>query len=221
MACWRDHSTGASRNRVTPMPRGNRPSMAARTRSGARKAREIVMLTCRTLHRSRLAMLSAFAFASARSSSSQRRPRAIDVTRSAREDLFAQLGLDGLEQVPINNGRLLALEDLTLKRHVSDIEAIAEQMGERSARERDAPDRLPCLETPHLGDDAPLTQVGHHQIEAAELEVAAEDGSDRLCFRLIDGYLAILRVIAERCHAADPETLALGGGDLVPDALGG
>src|SRR5260221_11687511 len=97
----------------------------------------------------------------------------------------------------------------------------AEQMGERSARERDAAYGLPGLERPYLGDDAPLAQVGHEKIEAAELEVAAEDGSDRLCFRLIDRNPAILRVIAERCHAADPETLALGGGDLVPDALGG
>src|SRR6476620_400604 len=87
--------------------------------------------------------------------------------------LFAQLGLDGLEQVAIDNGRLLALEDLTLKRHVADIEAIAEQMGERSARERDATDGLPDLERPYLGDDAPLAQVGHEQIEAAEFEVAA------------------------------------------------
>ena len=31
------------------MPRGSRPSMAALTRSGARKASEIVMLTLRTL----------------------------------------------------------------------------------------------------------------------------------------------------------------------------
>src|SRR5207245_7296795 len=92
--------------------------------------------------------------------------------------LFAQLGLDGLEQVPIDNGRLLALEDLTLKRNVSDIEAIAEQMGERSARERNSADGLPGLERPHLGDDARLAQVGHDQIEAAELEVVAEDGSD-------------------------------------------
>jgi hypothetical protein len=44
--------------------------MAACTRSGARKASEIVMLTFRMLHRSHLAMLPAFAFASARSSSS-------------------------------------------------------------------------------------------------------------------------------------------------------
>src|SRR6476660_5048722 len=59
--------------------------------------------------------------------------------------LFAQLDLDGLEEVPIDNGRLLALEDLTLERHVSNIEAIAEQMGERSARERDAAYGLPVL----------------------------------------------------------------------------
>src|ERR1700757_4512361 len=94
-------------------------------------------------------------------------------------------------------------------------------MGERSAREWDAAYGLPDLERPHLGDDAPLAQVGHEQIEAAELEVAAEDGSDRLCFRLIDRNPAILRVIAEWHHAADPEALALGGGDLVANALGG
>jgi hypothetical protein len=39
IAYWRDHSAGASRRRVTPMPRGSRPSMAAFTSSGARNAR--------------------------------------------------------------------------------------------------------------------------------------------------------------------------------------
>ena len=38
---------------------------------------------------------------------------------------------------------------------------------------------------------------------------------------LIDGDLSILGVVAERRHAADPKALALGGGDLVADALGG
>ena len=40
-----------------PIPRGNRPSMAAFTSVGERNASEIVMLTCRTLHFSRMAML--------------------------------------------------------------------------------------------------------------------------------------------------------------------
>ena len=39
------HSGGASRSSSTPMPRGKRPSTAARTRAGARNASEIVMLT--------------------------------------------------------------------------------------------------------------------------------------------------------------------------------
>src|SRR5438128_7875862 len=58
IAYWRDHSAGASRRRVTPMPRGSRPSTAAFTRSGARNASEIVILTCRMLHLSRAAICS-------------------------------------------------------------------------------------------------------------------------------------------------------------------
>jgi hypothetical protein len=42
--CWL-HSAGASRSRATPMPRGKRPSIAALTRSGARNASEMVILT--------------------------------------------------------------------------------------------------------------------------------------------------------------------------------
>jgi hypothetical protein len=53
--CWL-HSAGASRKRSTPMPRGKRPSTAARARSGARNASEIVMLTWRTLHFWRVAI---------------------------------------------------------------------------------------------------------------------------------------------------------------------
>ena len=42
--CWL-HSAGASRSRSTSIPRGKRPSTADRTRSGARNASEIVILT--------------------------------------------------------------------------------------------------------------------------------------------------------------------------------
>jgi hypothetical protein len=82
--CWRDHAAGKSPRRATPMACGSRPSMAALTRSGARKASEIVIFTLRTLHLSRLAMLSVVVVSSAISSSSQRRPRAIDATKVAR-----------------------------------------------------------------------------------------------------------------------------------------
>ena len=42
--CWL-HSAGASRSRSMLIPRGRRPSTAARTSLGARKASEMVMLT--------------------------------------------------------------------------------------------------------------------------------------------------------------------------------
>jgi integrase/recombinase XerD len=50
----RPHSVGGSRSRSMPMPRGRRPSTAALMRLGARKASEIVILTCRALHFSRV-----------------------------------------------------------------------------------------------------------------------------------------------------------------------
>ena len=43
----------------------------------------------------------------------------------------------------------------------------------------------------------------------------------RLGLLLIDSDLAILGLVAERHHTADPKPFALGGGDLVADALGG
>ena len=58
--------------------------MAALTRSGARNASEIVIFTLRGLQLSRFAMLSLVAVGSPMSSSSQRRPRAIDAISVAR-----------------------------------------------------------------------------------------------------------------------------------------
>jgi len=43
------HSVGGFTSRSMPMPRGRRPSTAALTRLGARKASEMAILTCRTL----------------------------------------------------------------------------------------------------------------------------------------------------------------------------
>ena len=79
-----DHPAGKSVRRAMPMPYGSRPSMAALTRSGARKASEIVMLTFRRLHRSRFAMRSVVSDASIVSSLSHRRPRAMPATSVVR-----------------------------------------------------------------------------------------------------------------------------------------
>ena len=61
--------------------------------------------------------------------------------------LLTQLGLDGVEQVPIENAGLFAMEDLTLEWHLTDIEAIAQEVGERPAGERNAADGRSGLPT--------------------------------------------------------------------------
>ena len=80
----RDHSAGISQSRATPIPRGRRPSIAALTRSGARNASEMVMLTFLRLQPSRCAILPTFDVGSAINSPSHRRPRAMDATSKAR-----------------------------------------------------------------------------------------------------------------------------------------
>jgi hypothetical protein len=48
--------------------------------------------------------------------------------------LSAELCLHGLEQVPVQNGGLLALQNFTFEEHLSDVETIAQQVRERSTR---------------------------------------------------------------------------------------
>ena len=135
--------------------------------------------------------------------------------RSARASDFIHLALwlvacsfsfawTASNRVPIENGGLLALEDLTFEGDFSDIEAIAEELRERAARERDAADASSGLEFTELGDDAPFAQIGHQQVEAAELEIAAEDGPDPLSLGFIDSDLAILGVVTERAPCLRP-----------------
>src|SRR5712672_266504 len=83
ISCCRAHSMGRSHRRAIPKPWGRCPSIAALTRSGARKASDTVMLTLRALHPVRLAMLSVVAAGSSISSLSQRRPCAIAATSVA------------------------------------------------------------------------------------------------------------------------------------------
>src|SRR5262249_26534469 len=126
----------------------------------------------------------------------------------------------GLEEVLIENGRLLTFEDIALEGDFADVEAIAQQMGERATRKGNAANGVAGLERADLGDDAPPAQVSHQQVETAEPEIAAEDSADPFCLNFIDHDLSTLGVIAEWSHASDPEPLALGRRDLVADALG-
>jgi hypothetical protein len=77
----RRHSEGGSRSRSIPMPRGRRPSTAALTRLGVRKASEMVILTCRALHFSRAQSSAMVVTRPETTSSSHRRPCAMALTK--------------------------------------------------------------------------------------------------------------------------------------------
>src|SRR5205085_1727438 len=133
--------------------------------------------------------------------------------------LLFEFGLDGVKQRSIDDGGLFARQELTLECHLANVKSVAEQIGEGTARERDAADGLPCLQRPALGGDPALSKLSQQQIETAEREVASEYSADCLGLRRVHCDLAIFGVVAQWGHPADPQTFALGGGDFIPDTL--
>src|SRR5258708_25994030 len=123
--------------------------------------------------------------------------------------LVVELGLHGVKEITIEDGGLLAGEDIALEGDLADVEPIAQKMGERAAGEWDAANCAPGLERSHLGDDPSLAKVGHQQIEAAKLQVPPEDGLNALSLLFNHDDLAVLGLVSERGHAADPKPLAL------------
>src|SRR5215204_4112723 len=119
--------------------------------------------------------------------------------------LFTQLGLDRIEQLSVHDGGLLAGQHLALEWHLSNVKPIVEEVGERSARERNAAHSRARLQRADLADDAALAQVRHKQVQTAELEIPAEDGPHPLSLGFVDGDLAVLGVIAQWRHASDPK----------------
>jgi hypothetical protein len=73
-------------------------------------------------------------------------------------DLFVQLA-----RTASNKSRsrmaLFARKNLTLERYLPDIEAIAQQVGERTAGERDPADGLSGPQRPNLGDDPLVAEL--------------------------------------------------------------
>jgi hypothetical protein len=83
-------------------------------------------------------------------------------------DLLIQLGLHRIEQVPINDGGLLAGQGLALEGHLADVKSVAKQARPPEAFPSPVARSLICLQGPHLGDDAACAQVRHEQVEAAQ-----------------------------------------------------
>src|SRR4051794_13285058 len=135
--------------------------------------------------------------------------------------LFGQLGLDGLEQGSLEQSRLGSGQNLALESNLADIEPVAQHIKQRALGERNAAPDGAARELAHFGGQSPGLEISDQAIDAAQFKVARENEPDGVCLVRVDGELAIVERVAERNHASDPQALALGGGDLVADALGG
>src|SRR5258708_30063215 len=98
--------------------------------------------------------------------------------------LIVELGLHRVKEITIEDGGLLAEEDLALEGDLADVEPIAQKMGERAAGKWDSANCASGLEGSHLGDDPPLAKVDHQAIEAAEIQIPPDDGPDTPSFLL-------------------------------------
>ena len=94
-------------------------------------------------------------------------------------------------------------------------------MGEGTSPKRDASARpARRAERSHFGADVFGSEVTDKLVDATFLQISLEDQSHPFGFLLDDDKLAIFQLIAEGEGTAHPKPPALGGRDLVPDALG-
>src|SRR5262249_50989435 len=112
--------------------------------------------------------------------------------------LLIELGLHRVKEFTLEDGGLLAGQDLALEHDLADVEPIAQKMGERTSREGDPSDRSPGLERSHFGDDPSFTKVGHHAVETVKLHIAPKDGPNPLGLLFNHDDLAVLAGISER-----------------------
>jgi hypothetical protein len=118
--------------------------------------------------------------------------------------LLSKFLLNGIKQVSIEDRRVFCGADLAFEHDLSDVEAVAQEIGERAPCERNATYGSTIGERAGLGDDFALSKVNQEQPDAAEVEVAPEDGADPFGLFLLDEELPVPTNVAERHHAADP-----------------
>jgi hypothetical protein len=121
--------------------------------------------------------------------------------------LLRKFPLDGLEQVTIEDRRMLRWTNLALEDHLADVEPIVQELGEGASGEGNAANGPPIREVTDLGDDPALPKVGQQQADTAEFEVVLEDRADAIGLLLFDdellvtsdfGLLALWRVLGCR-----------------------
>src|SRR5271154_1646667 len=92
-------------------------------------------------------------------------------------------------------------------------------MVESAARERLGVPGIAVFRYLDPGNDPARLEIAHQEPNSPEFEVALEYVPYGSSFLLIDDQLSLVNVVSQRARASHPHSLALGGRDLVADAL--
>ena len=152
--------------------------------------------------------------------SSRRRRAALRAAHPRPGGPRLQLRLDGGPDLRIDDRRMPALVDARPVPDAAGVDRICQQVVQVPAMERQAarPRSIPGAAL--LRAKAQAIGLGLHLPDRSVPPVEGVERPDRPRLGLVDAERAPVPVIAERHDAAHPEPLSLGGGDLVPDALG-
>src|SRR5205085_8737491 len=99
------------------------------------------------------------------------------------------------------------------------VEAVLQQMCERTDHEALGCNSFAVSQLPRLWPNAFLVQRSGQSADRADAEIIGKDLADEVGLVRDDLQLLGDAAVAERHRSADPDPLALGGGNLVPNTF--
>src|SRR6516162_7492200 len=139
----------------------------------------------------------------------------------ALDDIGLEQRLQAVKSLAVDDRLVLAFEPFAAVMDFTEIDPVLEEVGEGAISEGNAAIVFGDFRVTALGDDAALVEISHQAGKGFALQVPAKDGSDRLGLGLVDDKLLVPGIITQRDCPPGPFALLSGGGDLVPDPLGG
>jgi hypothetical protein len=116
----------------------------------------------------------------------QQRVTGVPHVRPAVPAVGAELLLDALEGVRVDDRLVLAVEDIVVVPHPAHVHDVREQRIERCLVERPPAHRLAGLRRPPLRGPAPALALPHRAEERTRFEVEVEDAADAIGLARVD-----------------------------------
>ena len=127
--------------------------------------------------------------------------------------------MHGLKQLPFKDRLVSPLMGRPAINDFADVKAVLEQMSESAGPKTDAaPD--PAADKPtRLRAETTPVEVLDQGANGAKLKIAGKEDANRSRFLRDQDNLLVGDPVTQRHRSANPDPLALGGGDLVPYPL--